>query len=213
MTQTMPEPMTEIDDAPAATASSLPEAAGRPEQRPDGQQRIVVGVDGSAASRRALLFAAREAQLREGVLHIVAAYDVSPVAYGYAGGLNIGFDASSVEDGLRGAAEARLKEAADTVAALVPAAVVHLKTTVAEGRASHVLLDAARGATLLVVGSRGAGALTRLMMGSTSTEVVHQARLPVTVVPADEDVAQDADKGLNTNKAVVVNAPRQGELR
>jgi nucleotide-binding universal stress UspA family protein len=52
-----------------------------------------------------------------------------------------------------------------------------------QGRPSHVLLDAAEGAALLVVGARGAGALTRLMMGSTSTEVVHEARLPVTVVP------------------------------
>ncbi len=173
------------DNAPAATGSPLPEMAGRPEQVPDGPPRIVVGLDGSATSRSALLFAAQEAQVREGVLHLVAAYDVSPMTYGYAGGVNIGFDATSLEDGLRQAAQARLKEAADTAAALVPG--VPVQTTVAAGRASQVLLDAADGATLLVVGARGAGALTRLLMGSTSTEVVHHARLPVTVVPADED--------------------------
>lgn len=179
MTQTMP------DNAPAA--SSFPDAAGRPEQPVDGQQRIVVGIDGSAASRQALLFAAREAQVRDGILHLVAAYDISYLEYGYAGGMNIGFDINSAEDGLREVAEARLKEAADTVAAVVPGASAHLKTTVAAGRASQVLLDAARGATLLVVGSRGVGALTRLMLGSTSTEVVHHAHLPVTVVPSEED--------------------------
>lgn len=180
------------DNTSAATGSFLPETAGRPEQAPDGQPRIVVGLDGSAASARALLFAAQEAQLREGVLQLVAAYDVSPMTYGYAGGVNIGFDATSVEDGLRQAAEARLKEAANTVATLVPGTRVHVQTTVAEGRASQVLLDAADGATLLVVGARGAGAWTRLMMGSTRTEVVHHARLPVTVVPADEDGSDES---------------------
>ncbi len=175
------------DNAPAVTASALPETAGRSEQLSGGQTRIVVGLDGSAASSRALLFAAQEAQLRHGILHLVAAYDVSLMTYGYAGGLNIGFDATAMVDGLRSAAEVRLKEAADTVATLVPGAPVHLKTTVARGRPSQVLLDAADGATLLVVGARGEGALTRLMLGSTSTEVVHHARLPVTVVPPDED--------------------------
>lgn len=175
------------DNAPAATASALPETAGRSEHLSGGRTRIVVGLDGSAASSRALLFAAQEAQVRHGILHLVAAYDVSSMTYGYAGGLNIGFDAVAMEDGMRSAAEAHLKDAADTVATLAPGAPVHVQTTVAQGRPSQVLLDAADGATLLVVGARGAGALTRLMLGSTSTEVVHHARLPVTVVPADED--------------------------
>ena len=73
-------------DAPTATNSTLPDAAGRPEQVPDGQQRIVVGLDSSAAAQRALLFAAGEARLREAVLHVVAAHDLGAAAYGYAGG-------------------------------------------------------------------------------------------------------------------------------
>ncbi len=212
MTQTVTEPMTESDRAPSAIASSLAAAAAGTEHLPDGPQRIVVGLDGSPGSLRALLFAAQEAQVRHGVLHLVSAYDVSYMSYGYAGGMNIGFDASAWEDGVRGAAEARLKEAADTVAAL-PGASVNLKMTAAEGRASQVLLEAARGATLLVVGSRGVGALTRLMLGSTSTEVVHHARLPVTVVPADEHVDQDAGRGLNDNKPLGPDAPQQPKLR
>lgn len=203
MTQTQPMTETETESARAAIASSLPDDV-RPEQLFDDQPRIVVGVDGSAASLRAVLFAAREAQLRKGVLHLVSAYDISPLAYGYAGGLDIGFDASSVEEGLRRSAEGLLKEAADTAADLVPGAALHLKTTVAEGRASRVLLDAARGATLLVVGSGGAGALTRLMLGSTSTEVVHHARLPVIVVPGHEDVDQ-AQHGQHAHEAVVAH--------
>ncbi len=44
-------------------------------------------------------------------------------------------------------------------------------------------VEAAQGAALLVVGARGAGAFTRLMNGSTCTEVVHHAHVPVAVVP------------------------------
>jgi nucleotide-binding universal stress UspA family protein len=144
---------------------------------------VVVGVDGSAAAQEALLFAAREAQLRRAVLHIVAAHDLGPAAYGYAGSAG-GWELGTLEDGLREAAESLAKAAADTVATELPGPAVHVRTIVVQGRPSHVLLDAAEGATLLVVGARGAGALTRLLMGSTSTEVVHEARLPVTVVPS-----------------------------
>lgn len=200
MTQTQPLLESMPETKTPATAKSLPSDVGRPEQLVDGQQRIVVGVDGSAASLRAVRFAAREAQLRKGVLHLVAAYDISPLTYGYAGGLNIGFDASPVEEGLRRSAERLLKEAADTAAAIVSSASVRVATTVAEGRASRVLLEAAHGATLLVVGSGGAGALTRLMLGSTSTEVVHHAHLPVTVVPVEE-----AENRQHANEAVVDN--------
>lgn len=176
-----------IGDAPTATNSTLPDAAGGPEQVPDGQQRIVVGLDSSAAAQRALLFAAGEARLRGAVLHVVAAHDLGAAAYGYAGGFGMGMGLGPLQEGLQRAAEDLVKAAGDTVATLDLGTQVHLRTTVAQGRPSQVLLDAANGATLLVVGARGAGALTRLMMGSTSTEVVHHARLPVTVVPADED--------------------------
>jgi nucleotide-binding universal stress UspA family protein len=53
------------------------------------------------------------------------------------------------------------------------------------GRPAQVLLDASKDASLLVVGTRGSGAWGRLTLGSTSTEVVHHAHLPVVVVPTD----------------------------
>lgn len=143
---------------------------------------IVVGVDGSAASRQALLFAAGEAQLRSAVLRIVSAYDVSRAGYGYAAGLAAGWDLGPLEDRLHEAAEALVKDAADTVATDLPGPAVHVQTLVVRGRPSRALLQAAEGAALLVVGGRGEGALTRLMLGSTSTEVVHAAGVPVTVV-------------------------------
>lgn len=145
---------------------------------------VVVGVDGSTASRQALLFAAGEARLRHAGLRVVAAYDVSRAGYGYAAGLSAGWDLGPMEDRLREAAEALVKDAADTVATHVPGPALHVTTMVVQGRPSQVLLQAAEGAALLVVGARGAGALTRLMLGSTSTEVVHGAPVPVTVVPS-----------------------------
>lgn len=147
---------------------------------------VVVGVDGSTASRHALLFAAREAQLRQAVLQVVAAYDVSRAGYGYAAGLSAGWDLGPTEDRMREAAEALVKEATDTVATDLPGPAVHVRTLVVRGRPSRALLEAADGADLLVVGARGPGALTRLLLGSTSHEVVHTATVPVTVVPGTD---------------------------
>lgn len=167
-----------------------------PDSSPDGHPSqppaVVVGVDGSAASGQALLFAAGEAQRRQAVLTIVAAYDVSRAGYGYAAGLSAGWDLSPMEDRLREAAEALVKNAADTVATDVTGPAVHVRTLVARGRPSQVLLQAADGAAVLVVGARGVGAFTRLMLGSTSTEVVHAASVPVIVVPGTDPAAHPA---------------------
>lgn len=110
------------------------------------------------------------------------------VEYGYAGGFDAGFGIEQLENALRQAAEALVKAAADTVADStsgfdIP---VTVETMVVQGRASQLLLDIAKDAELLVVGARGAGAFARLMMGSTSAEVVHHAHLPVTFLPSHE---------------------------
>lgn len=154
-------------------------ARGTPEDR----AVVVVGVDGSAASDQALLFAAHEAQLRGAVLRIVACHDLAVTTYG---GFDTGFEIGRLEDGMRVAAEALVRAAAGTVAASTAASPVVVQTVVSQGRPSQVMLDEADGAALLVVGARGACALARLMMGSTSTEVVHHARVPVAVVPCND---------------------------
>ena len=82
-----------------------------------GTPVVVVGVDGSAAAHQALLFAAREAQLRQALLRIVAAHDLSAAVYGY--GYPLGLTSGPFEDGLRQAAETMVKAAADTVATAV----------------------------------------------------------------------------------------------
>ena len=56
---------------------------------------------------------------------------------------------------------------------------------VREGNAAQVLLDAAQGADLLVVGSRGHGGFTEALLGSVSQHCVHHAQCPIVIVRAD----------------------------
>jgi nucleotide-binding universal stress UspA family protein len=56
-----------------------------------------------------------------------------------------------------------------------------VRSRVVEGHASHVLLDAAAGADLLVVGSRGHGSFADALLGSVSQNCVHHARCPVLI--------------------------------
>jgi nucleotide-binding universal stress UspA family protein len=153
---------------------------------PRARNAVVVGVDGPAAALPALLFAAHVAQRRGAVLEIVSAHDLGVPTLGSIGDFGGGSEMDTIQEEL----EASVKAAADTVAVELTGAPVHVRTLVVQGRPSRLLLDAGKGAMLLVVGARGAGVLSRLVLGSTSTEVVHTAHLPVTVVPRDlTDVA------------------------
>jgi nucleotide-binding universal stress UspA family protein len=137
--------------------------------------RIVVGVDDSANARRALRWAADEARLRGVPLDVVRAWQVLyPVAAPIAG--------YPVEvDAMEAAARAGLDR---TLAALgaddlpEPAAgrLVH-------GPAGPAILDAARGADLIVLGTRGHGAVTGALLGSVAHHVARHAPGPVVVVP------------------------------
>lgn len=55
------------------------------------------------------------------------------------------------------------------------------------GVPTEELLKAAGDADMVVVGSRGAGGFTRLLLGSVSSQIVHHAHCPVVIIPADRD--------------------------
>jgi nucleotide-binding universal stress UspA family protein len=136
------------------------------------QPRIVVGVDGSEASRDALHWAAVQAGLVGGRLEVIMTWEL-PTTYGWAAPYPEGFDPE--------ADTRRLLE--DMVAAVRtdhPGVEVH--TQVLEGHPAPVLIDAAGGAELLVVGSRGHGAFAGMLLGSVSEHCVSNSPCPVVVV-------------------------------
>lgn len=136
--------------------------------------RIVVGIDGSPHSRHMLAFAIEEARRRDASIDAVYAY--APPVYWSAPEFGVLIprpEAEVVED----ATELLARELAE-----VPAD-VRVEQVVVEGPAARALLETARGADLIVVGSRGRGGFMGLLLGSTSHQVVTHATCPVVVVP------------------------------
>ena len=117
----------------------------------EGERRIVVGVDGSVPSKAALGWAVRQARLTGAAVEAVIAWEF-PVNVGYL--VPVPFDMDN--------AGLAAQVVADAIAEVSsPGEPVKIRSTVAEGNAARVLLDASKGAELLVVGSRGHGGIHR----------------------------------------------------
>lgn len=152
---------------------------------PAPDRPIVVGTDGSSPARRAVAFALREAQLRGTSLRAVCAYDYAPSRITGMGWSAVpGTDVGLYEQ-LRDIARQTVADAVEEVRREVGGPAVDVEIISEPGRPAQVLLEASGDASMLVVGTRGASAWGRLTLGSTSTEVVHHAHLPVVVVPAE----------------------------
>jgi nucleotide-binding universal stress UspA family protein len=144
---------------------------------------IVVGVDGSEESIRALRWALAEARLRGRTVQAVHAWQFPDVGeWGddpYLQGPS--YDLSMiVPDVMRKAAEARLADAMGEV----DTAGVDVEQKVIEGHAAEALLHVAENenAELLVVGSRGHGGFAGVLLGSVSQACAHHASCPVVIV-------------------------------
>ncbi|WP_112140609.1 universal stress protein [Glycomyces dulcitolivorans] len=140
------------------------------ESKPD---RIVVGVDGSAASLRALEWALREAALTGAVIEAVHAWEV-PAQYG------TGMMVLPSGEEFETAAKESLARSIEQAAGSDPG--VEIEQNAVAGHAAKVLIDAADGAALLVVGSRGHGGFVGTLVGSVSQYCVSHAPCPVVVV-------------------------------
>lgn len=136
--------------------------------------RIVVGVDGSEASVAALRWAVAEAALRSAEVEAVHAWTYPPLT-SIPGVMP---PPTFARDELAGDARKVLDEAC----AKVDARDVHVRRIVTEGAAAHRLVDQAKGADLLVVGSRGHGGFVGLLLGSVSHQVAHHAPCPVAII-------------------------------
>ncbi|MER7520696.1 universal stress protein [Streptomyces sp. NPDC126499] len=138
----------------------------------EGAPRVVVGVDGSPESYGALRWALRHARLIGATVDAVAAYDV-PGA--------IGWSASTVDAELDGR-QARQDMAEQLRSALAEGDDVPVEEHVVRGHPAQVLIEASKGAELLVVGSRGRGGFARLLLGSVSGQCAAHAACPVVIV-------------------------------
>jgi nucleotide-binding universal stress UspA family protein len=140
---------------------------------------IVAGTDGSEESLRAVEWAALETARREAALRIVSV----PVTWPYAalrGKFSQVIAPEIVAEAERKDAEQALVDAAKRAAWLAPP--LRVDTAIIEGPPAQALLDAAADASLLVVGSRGAGGFAGMLLGSVSRYVATHAPCPVVVV-------------------------------
>jgi nucleotide-binding universal stress UspA family protein len=140
-----------------------------------GTPLIVAGVDGSPPSIEALRWAVRQAELTGGTVDAVIVWQYPYAAGGLGWAPTAGLDETDYAD-------LATKSLSTCVAQVSPPPGVKLREIVAQGDSSHVLLDAAKDADLLVVGNRGHGRFTEALIGSVSARCVHHAHCPVVVV-------------------------------
>jgi nucleotide-binding universal stress UspA family protein len=138
--------------------------------------RIVVGVDGSDEAITALEWALDEGRLRGAEVEVIHAFYLFPDLSELA--------ALSEQPDMVAQAEELLRKAVEPALATRPG--VKVTTRAVQGPPARTLLDAAAGADLLVVGSRGRGGFAGLMLGSVSQQCVHHAPCPVVVVPSSQ---------------------------
>jgi nucleotide-binding universal stress UspA family protein len=136
-------------------------------------KRILLAVDGSSHSMHAAEIAADLARQGHADLRVVTAYDPVPLYIG--------------EPNLQNAISARMEVAESILKAtleVIKEIPGELKTEVLEGSAAEAILEVAntRKNDLIVMGSRGLGTLSGLLLGSQSQKVVHHSPCPVLIV-------------------------------
>jgi nucleotide-binding universal stress UspA family protein len=144
--------------------------------------KIVVGVDGSGGSIRALAWALEEALHRGAHVEVVHTWQLP-----YIGVEAVMASVALREGDFEVAASALLDV---TIAQVGPLPLgVQVERVVVHGPAAQVLKERAKDADLLVVGSRGRGGFAGLLLGAVSQQCAQHAPCPVVVVPdaADED--------------------------
>jgi nucleotide-binding universal stress UspA family protein len=138
---------------------------------------VVVGVDGSSVSEAALAFAFDAAAARG--VELVAVHAWSPTEIDRALEPVLDWDVVAVGE------DAVLAERLEGWGQKYPQ--ITVRRTVVRDGAARALVDASRGAQLVVVGSRGRGNVTGLLLGSVSHGVLHGAHCPVAIVRPGTD--------------------------
>jgi nucleotide-binding universal stress UspA family protein len=141
---------------------------------------IVVGIDGSHHSTRALEWALKEGALEHAPVTVVTVHSV-PASPWTGNPVLLEGDAADQERMLHAAEELTAKVASQLGESRPPS----VKVRAISGYPAKELIEASRDADLMVVGSRGAGGFAKLMVGSISSQVVDHAHCPVVVVPTE----------------------------
>jgi nucleotide-binding universal stress UspA family protein len=133
---------------------------------------IVVGIDGSDSSKNALRWAAKLAPALGATIHAVVAWEY-PIVLGLDGGMPETWKPDET-------AKEILSDTLDSV--FGKERPTGLKGSISQGHATFVLLDASNTADMLIVGSRGLGGFSGLLLGSVSSTCAEHAKCPVLVV-------------------------------
>ncbi|UWZ34156.1 universal stress protein [Dactylosporangium roseum] len=160
-----------------AAHAACPVVVVRHTDRPPGPEagRVLVGVDGSHDAERALRFAFEQASFRGTGLTAVQV-GPRPGTTGPDDLLPLVHDEETLQD-------FELRALAESVTGWVEKYPdVDVRRVAVRGRAAEVLTELSAGAELLVVGSRGRGGFTGLLLGSVSQAVIQHAACPVAVV-------------------------------
>jgi nucleotide-binding universal stress UspA family protein len=136
-----------------------------------GTGRIVVGIDGSEPSLQALSWAARQAELTGAVLEVVMTWEW-PSSLGWAMPVPEDFDPEVDVRRTLDAAVGPLRTSHPGVA---------VDARIVSGHPAPTLVEASKGADVLVVGSRGHGQFVGMLLGSVSEFCVTNAHCPVLV--------------------------------
>ncbi len=140
---------------------------------------ILVGIDGSRHSERALDWALREAALRQTPIKVLS---VHPVMASYLGQAIAYPEDAKVVERSRAAAQEAVDKALARIGGPRPDSIA---VEAVSGIPAEALLDAAADAEMIVIGSRGAGGFERLTMGSVGDQVARHAHCPVVIIPRE----------------------------
>ena len=149
-------------------------------------KRVVVGVDGSPASAKALKWAQNYAKSVALPLTIVTSWDAEFVSVAIAafGGDSIDSDSIESRHALAASLQSKSMEAAFGDAPLPS----WITAELIEGKPAEALVGASNGANMLVVGTRGHSLIADIVLGSVSAHCVLHAHCPVTVIREDTTI-------------------------
>lgn len=147
------------------------------------EKAVLVGVDGSHASYKAVWWAANYAKHAGLQLQIVCAYSLPSYAA-------VSFDATYTAIGDDNAAHHDAQEILSKAKAVALDQGVDATTLIVTGDPSSVFVELSRNYQLIVIGNRGKGGLAERLLGTTSSSLPAYAYCPIVVVPYTDDDGQ-----------------------